>query len=195
MEYFNSAWKNIKKLSEDQDFAQNFNKTLEVILASYRSGGRLFIAGNGGSAADAQHISAELVAKLSRNRTSIPAYALTVDTSLLTAIGNDYGYEDTFSRQVDGLVQKNDVFLAITTSGNSPNIIKALKSCRQKGAKSILLTGKDGGKAKAENLADFYLIAPGEHTAAIQEAHMVIYHQLCFSIESGLIESGYAKWL
>jgi len=195
MEYFNSSWKNIKVLAEDQNFALNFQKALDVILASYAQGGKLFIAGNGGSAADAQHISAELVAKLSRNRTSIPAFALTVDTSLLTAIGNDYGYDDTFSRQVDGLVGAQDVFLAITTSGNSSNIIKALKSARQKGAKSILLTGKTGGKAKEENLADVYLIAPGEHTASIQEAHMVIYHHLCFSIESGLIASGYAHWL
>lgn len=195
MEYFKNSWKNIKTLAEDTVFEKNFQKALDLILVSYQQGGKLFIAGNGGSAADAQHISAELVAKLSRNRTSIPAFALTVDTSLLTAIGNDYGYEDTFSRQIEGLVTEKDVFLAITTSGNSANILKALKVTREKGAKSILLTGKTGGIAKSENLADVYLIAPGEHTASIQEAHMVIYHHLCFSIESGLIASGYARWL
>jgi D-sedoheptulose 7-phosphate isomerase len=119
---------------------------------------------------------------------------MTVDTSFLTAVGNDYGYDFIFSRQVIGLMKPEDTFLALTTSGNSTNIIKALEACRQVGAKSVLLTGKDGGKAKAMNLADHYIIAPGTNTANIQEAHIVTYHTLCFMIEKALAEAGIVKY-
>ncbi|MCX7979134.1 MAG: SIS domain-containing protein, partial [Bdellovibrionaceae bacterium] len=165
-----------------------------IISETFRKGGKVLLCGNGGSAADAQHIAAELVAKLDKDRTSLPAVALTVDTSLLTAVGNDYGYEWLFHRQVKGLVRKNDIFLAITTSGNSANILRGLEACREVGATSILLTGKGGGKARAMNLADHYVIAPGDHTAQIQEAHIVIYHSICFMVERALIESGHARY-
>jgi D-sedoheptulose 7-phosphate isomerase len=193
-ETFTGAADNFKNLAQSQELMQTLAAAAEMMVESYKKGGKLYIAGNGGSAADAQHIAAELVAKLSKDRTSIPAFALTVDTSLITAIGNDYGYDFIFHRQVQGLMKPGDVFLAITTSGNSPNILKALQACREAGGKSILLTGKDGGKAKAEKMADYFLVAPGPQTAQIQEAHMAIYHCFCFMIEKGLVESGHVKY-
>lgn len=191
---FKAAADNLQNLTRNEELMDSLAAVAELIVESYKKGGKLYIAGNGGSAADAQHIAAELVAKLSQDRTSIPAFAMTVDTSLLTAIGNDYGYDFVFHRQVMGLVKPHDVFLAITTSGNSSNILKALEACRQVGGKSVLLTGKDGGKAKAENMADHYIVAPGSNTANIQEAHIVIYHTLCFMIEKALVESGHVKY-
>ncbi|RYZ85800.1 MAG: SIS domain-containing protein [Proteobacteria bacterium] len=189
-ESFEMAAKNMKALSESDEMLRSFAAATETIVESYKKGGCLYIAGNGGSAADAQHISAELVGKLSRDRTPIRAFAMTVDTSFLTAVGNDYGYDFIFSRQVTGLMKSEDTFLAITTSGNSKNITNALEACRAVGAKSILLSGKDGGKSKAQNLADHYILAPGSTTANIQEAHIVTYHTLCFMIEKALVEAG-----
>lgn len=190
---FKESARNITKLSESSEVKAQLEKAADWIIESIKKGGKLLIAGNGGSAADAQHIAAELVAKLSRDRTSIPAIALTVDSSLLTAVGNDYGYDFVYDRQLQGLAFENDIFLAITTSGNSKNILMALERAKKKNIKSILLTGFEGGKAKA--LADLSIIAPGEHTAQIQEAHMAIYHTLCFMIEKSLVESGHVKYL
>lgn len=191
---FNDAAANMKNLAANEAVQESLAKAADWVVESYKKGGTLFVAGNGGSAADAQHIAAEMVAKLDKDRTSLPAFAMTTDSSLLTAIGNDYGYDFLFHRQVKGLVKPNDIFLAITTSGNSPNILKALEACREVGAKSILLTGREGGKAKAQGLADLVLLAPGPHTASIQEAHMVMYHALCFMVEKGLAESGHVKY-
>lgn len=196
-EYIQSSFKesaaNLAKLSESYEVQAQLATAAEWIIESLKKGGKLLVAGNGGSAADAQHIAAELVAKLSRDRTSIAAIALTVDSSLLTAVGNDYGYDFVYDRQLQGLAFENDIFLAITTSGNSKNILKALERAKQKKVKSILLTGFEGGKAKA--LADLTLVAPGNHTAQIQEAHIAIYHTLCFLIEKSLVESGHVKYL
>lgn len=163
---------------------ETFARAVKVIVDAYRRGGRLYIAGNGGSAADAQHLAAEFVSKLARPRAPLPAEALTVDTSILTAIGNDYGYEQVFSRQIEGKMTAKDVFLAITTSGRSPNILLALETCRKLGIPSILLTGPDGGEAKA--LADFVLFVPGRDTSGIQELHIVLYHTLCGCVETEL---------
>jgi D-sedoheptulose 7-phosphate isomerase len=160
----------------------DFNRAVDVVVKSYQNAGRLYIAGNGGSAADAQHLAAEFVSKLARPRAPMPAEALTVDTSAITAIGNDFGYEQIFSRQIAGKMRKEDVFLAITTSGKSPNILRALEMCRELGIPSILLSGKDGGPARA--LADYCLLAPGESTSSIQEVHAVIYHSLCECVEN-----------
>lgn len=190
---FKDSASNLMKLAESKEVQTQLATAAEWIIESVKKGGKLLIAGNGGSAADAQHIAAELVAKLSRDRTSIAALALTVDTSLLTAVGNDYGYDFVYDRQLQGLAQSNDVFLAITTSGNSKNILKALERAQQKKIKSILLSGFEGGKAKA--VADLSILAPGKHTAEIQEAHMAIYHTLCFMIEKSLVESGHVKYL
>jgi D-sedoheptulose 7-phosphate isomerase len=144
----------------------------------------LYIAGNGGSAADAQHLAAEFVSKLARDRAPLPAEALTVDSSILTAIGNDYGFDLVFSRQLQGKLTAQDIFLGITTSGNSPNILRALEVCRQKSVPSIVFSGRDGGQVR--DLADFCIIAGGDTTATIQELHIVLAHSLCESVERAL---------
>jgi len=165
----------------------------EVIKNSYLAHGSLFVAGNGGSAADAQHLVAELVSKLSRDRSPIRAFAMTVDTSILTAVGNDYGYDHVFSRQVEGLMRSNDVFLGITTSGNSKNILKALVKCQELGIPSIIMTGESGGYAK--DLADHLITVPSGVTQLIQEGHSVLYHSLCQLIEDDLVEAGLCKYV
>ena len=194
-DYFAQSAESAQNLMKADDVRKAVEQAVDWIVDSYKNGGKLFIAGNGGSAADAQHISAEMVGKLDKDRTPLPAYAMSVDTSYLTAVGNDYGYDHIFSRQVMGLMGPKDIFWGITTSGNSSNILKALEACRKVGAKSILMTGKDGGKAKQQGLADLYLIAPGAHTALIQQGHMIMYHAICFSIEKALIDCGHIKYL
>jgi D-sedoheptulose 7-phosphate isomerase len=171
-------------LIADSYLLECFNQAVEHVITCYKNGGRLYIAGNGGSAADAQHLAAEFVSKLARDRNPLPAEALTTDSSILTAIGNDYGFENIFSRQLAGKLQANDVFLGITTSGQSPNILKALEQCRHKRIKSILFTGRDGGLAK--KTADYTIIAPGTMTSTIQELHILLAHTLCESVEAAL---------
>jgi D-sedoheptulose 7-phosphate isomerase len=188
------AKKNIEVSLATESFHRSFNDAIQLMLNSYQNKGGLYVAGNGGSAADAQHFVAELVVKLNKNRDPIKAVALTVDTSIITAAGNDFSYDDIFSRQVEALVGPNDVFFGITTSGNSPNIIKCLKICKTIGAKSILLTGRDGGVAAKENLADVVIIAPGPNTARIQEVHEIIYHTICYSLEVEMVKLGLIKY-
>lgn len=170
-----------KQLVADLESLQCFDKAVKHVVQCYQAGGRLYIAGNGGSAADAQHLAAEFVSKLAKDRNSLPVEALTVDSSILTAIGNDYGFEHIFSRQLEGKLHANDVFLGITTSGQSPNILKALEQCRASGVKSIVFCGRDGGPAKA--LADYCIVAPGMATSTIQELHIVLAHTLCECVE------------
>ena len=161
-----------------------FAKAVAIVVERYKRGGRIYIAGNGGSAADAQHLAAEFVSKLARDRAPLPAEALTVDSSILTAIGNDYGFEQVFSRQLAGKLTGNDVFLGITTSGNSPNIIRALEQCRTMGVPSIVFCGREGGAAKS--LADYCIVAPGTATSTIQEVHIVLTHTLCECVEAAM---------
>lgn len=161
-----------------------FSQAVAVVVAAYRAGGRLYIAGNGGSAADAQHLAAEFVSKLARDRAPLPAEALTTDSSIITAIGNDYGYDEIFARQLAGKARKGDVFLGITTSGQSPNILKALATARAMGVPSIVFCGRDGGRAVP--LADHCVIVPGEETSTIQELHIVLAHTLCESVEAAM---------
>ena len=165
---------------------QLFERCVVAVLDSYQSGGRLYIAGNGGSAADAQHLAAEFVSKLAHDRAPLPAEALTTDSSILTAIGNDYGFEHIFSRQLIAKLKENDIFLGITTSGRSPNILKALEVCRHKGIQSIVFTAYDGGLVK--DLADICIAVPGMRTSTIQELHIVLAHTLCECIESAIFK-------
>lgn len=165
---------------------QIFHEAVAMLVDAYRAGGRVYIAGNGGSAADAQHIAAEFVSKLAKDRAPLPAEALTVDSSILTAIGNDYGYDEIFARQVSGKMREYDVFLGITTSGNSGNIVRALEECKKVGVKSIVFTGHDGGKVRA--LSDYCVIASGRETATIQEIHIVLGHTLCGCVEAELFK-------
>lgn len=187
-ESISEAQKNIHDLMSDTSLHAEFERMIEMMVQCYKKGGGLFVAGNGGSAADAQHFVAELVVKLSKNRDPIKAFALTVDTSIITAAGNDFSYDDIFSRQVEGLMSANDIFVGFTTSGNSPNILKSFQMCKKIGAKSILLSGKDGGVAVKEKMADVNIIVPGPNTARIQEAHAILYHTICFCLEKRLVE-------
>lgn len=173
-------------LMEDNAQLAAFEAAVEIVARCYRSGGRMYIAGNGGSAADAQHLAAEFVSKLARDRDPLPAEALTVDSSILTAIGNDYGFDKVFSRQIQGKMTKNDVFLGITTSGNSSNILNALETCRSMCIPTIVFTGKNGGKVK--DLADNCIVAYGNRTSIIQELHIVLAHTLCECIENELFK-------
>lgn len=166
---------------------ESFTDAVQMLIKAYEAGGRLYIAGNGGSAADAQHLAAEFVSKLARDRAPLPAEALTVDSSIITAIGNDYGYEKVFSRQISGKMTSKDVFLGITTSGNSPNIVLALEECHTRGIKTIIFTGHDGGAVK--NLADYTVIASGKKTSTIQEIHIVLAHTLCECVESSIFKN------
>ncbi|MFQ5482101.1 MAG: SIS domain-containing protein [Nitrospinaceae bacterium] len=145
-------------------------------------GGRVFLMGNGGSAADAQHIAAELIGRFKRERGPLPALALTVDTSALTAIGNDYGFEHVFSRQIEGLAHKGDVVIAISTSGNSENVIRGVQAAHTQGAFTLGLLGRDGGKLK--DLVRLPLVVPAADTARIQEVHITIGHILCELLET-----------
>lgn len=172
-------------LMEDQ--LAIFNKAVNEVVNRYRLGGRLYIAGNGGSAADAQHLAAEFVSKLARDRAPLAAEALTVDSSILTAIGNDYGYDQVFSRQIAGKTTSKDIFLGITTSGQSSNIINALNTCREMGIPTIIFAGRDGGMAKEK--CDYCIVAPGDMTSTIQEIHIVLAHALCESVEQALFEN------
>ncbi len=170
-------------LEREEDLAA-FDAAVSRLVEAYRKGGRLYIAGNGGSAADAQHLAAEFVCRLARDRGPLPAEAFTVDSSVLTAIGNDYGYDAIFQRQVEAKMSKGDVFLAISTSGNSRNIILALERCREMGIVSILFTGGDGGQAI--QFADYAVKAVGSVAGIIQEQHIVFAHALCAAVEDEL---------
>lgn len=156
-------------------------KMAAAIVQSLQQGGRIFIAGNGGSAADAQHFAAELTGRFVAERRPLAGMALTTDTSALTAIANDYGYEEVFVRQLAGLAQAGDVFVGISTSGNSPNVLKALDWAKENGVVALGLSGRDGGKMR--DLCAACLVAPSQITAHIQEAHIFAIHHLCGRID------------
>lgn len=151
------------------------------IVDCLRGGGKVLLFGNGGSAADAQHIAAELVGRFWRERPGLPAVALTVDTSALTAIGNDYGFEAVFARQLDVLGKRGDIAVAISTSGNSPNVLRAVQAARKKGLVIVGLTGKSGGKLRS--LVDYCIRVPSEEMPRIQEAHILVGHVVCEIVE------------
>ncbi|MGB5614204.1 MAG: D-sedoheptulose 7-phosphate isomerase [Sedimenticolaceae bacterium] len=168
----------------DLELIAQIEAVAELIIETYRNGGKVLIAGNGGSAADAQHIAAELVSRFAFDRPALPAMALTTDTSILTAISNDYGYESLFSRQLEASGRPGDVFIAISTSGNSPNIVRALERAAEIGLASVGLTGATGGKMA--DLCLHCLNIPSTDTPRIQEGHITIGHILCASSEQAL---------
>ena len=163
-------------------------RMVNFIIMTYKAGGKVVLFGNGGSAADAQHIACELVGRFMLKRQAFPAIALTTDTSVLTAVANDCGYETVFSRQVEALVNEKDVVIGISTSGDSPNVLEAIKLAKTKGAKTIGLTGGNGGKLAA--VADLVLIVPSDSTPRIQEAHITIGHIVCELVERELSDIG-----
>lgn len=162
------------------------NDAANLLVETYQLGGRIFLAGNGGSAADAQHLAGELVSKFYFDRKALSAIALTTDTSILTAIGNDYDYHYIFKRQLEAHATPHDVFIGITTSGHSKNIVEALKYTKEMGIKSIVFNGKDGGLISKENLGTINIVIPSLVTPRIQESHLVIGHTLCAIVEKVL---------
>ncbi len=168
------------------DFPEQISRVADAFLTALRQGGKILFCGNGGSAADAQHLAAELVVRLRGhvNRPAIPAMALTVDSSILTAAGNDFGFEMIFARQIEALGTSRDVLVAISTSGNSPNVVKAVEQARKAGLKTIGMLGGDGGKLK--ELLELPLIVPSPVTARIQETHIMMGHIICQIVEEEL---------
>lgn len=154
----------------------------DEMRACIARGGKILLMGNGGSAADSQHIAAEIVGRYKKERKGLPAIALTTDTSILTSVGNDYGYEYIFSRQVEALCSPQDLVIGLTTSGNSPNVVRAIETAKQIGAVTVGMTGGSGGKLVA--LCDYNLIMPSNDTPRIQEAHIFIGHSLCNLLEA-----------
>lgn len=174
---------------ENDDLIDKIKEVTTLCVELYKKGlNKTILAGNGGSAADAQHIAAELVGRYGFDRPSLASLALTTDTSNITAIGNDYGYDKIFSRQLEGMGQKGDIFIGISTSGNSKNIINAFESAKEKGIKTVALVGRDGGDMA--KIADISLVVPSDSTPRIQESHILIGHIICDIIEKELFGAG-----
>jgi D-sedoheptulose 7-phosphate isomerase len=169
---------------QSPELLQDIEKAASLVLEAYKKGKKTLLAGNGGSAADAQHIAAEFVSRFYIDRPGIPSLALTTDTSVITGIGNDYGYEKIFSRQLQGMGNEGDVFIGITTSGNSPNILEALDECKKRKIITIGLTGASGGKIADK--CDLCIKVPSVETPRIQEAHILIGHIICCIVENEL---------
>ncbi len=159
-------------------------KAAAAITASLGRGGKVLLFGNGGSASDAQHVAAEIVGRFVRERKAAAAIALTTDTSILTAVGNDYGYDRVFLRQVEALGRPYDVAVGISTSGNSPNVVSALEGARRLGLTTVALTGRDGGEAG--RVADIHVNVPSSDTARVQEVHRTLLHAICELVERDL---------
>jgi D-sedoheptulose 7-phosphate isomerase len=176
--------KNVAALEQDQ--TETISKAAELIINSLKNGGRIYICGNGGSAADAQHIAAELLGKFQKDRKALPAVALTTDTSVITSISNDYGYGCVFAREVEALVNKGDILWAISTSGDSENVLQAAKLARKKGAAVLGFTGKVG--SKLEQISNICLCARNKSTARSQEIHQLSYHIICELVEQSISE-------
>lgn len=175
-----------QKILGDVKLVQSIQAVADECVAAYSRGSRVLLAGNGGSAADAQHIAAELVSRYAFDRPGLAAIALTTDSSVLTAIGNDYGYEQIFRRQLEANGQQGDVFIGISTSGNSPNILTALQRARELGIVAVGLTGQGGGKM--QTCCDYCIQVPSMSTPRIQESHILIGHIICGVVENTVFQ-------
>lgn len=184
--HFARSLETLKTAAESAEMRAVIAAISAAIADTFRTGGKVLIAGNGGSAADAQHIAGEFLSRFLVDRNPLPAIALTTDTSVLTAVGNDYGYEAVFERQIRGLGRKGDVFIAISTSGRSPNIIKAMQAARALGMVNIGFTGTGPGAAVMAELSDFLLAAPTPDTPLIQQIHITAAHVICEIVEAEL---------
>lgn len=165
----------------ESELSPQIAEMVTLLVETFRRGGKLLVMGNGGSAADAQHFVAEIVGRFKMERRGLPAIALSTDTSILTAIGNDYGFDRVFQRQVEALAVPGDMIVGISTSGNSPNVLLALQLAREKGCCTVGLLGKDGGSIK--DLCDLALIVPTSDTPRVQEGHITIIHIVCDLLE------------
>src|SRR5262245_33563510 len=188
-EHFRRSCEALSRAADDPKFHATIHSIADAITGAFRDGHKLLIAGNGGSAADAQHIAGEFLSRLNFDRNPLPAIALTTDSSVLTAIGNDYGFERVFERQVRGLGNPGDVFTAISTSGRSPNVIAALKAARECGVTTIGFTGTAPG-GLMQPLCDHFLAAPSEETPLIQQIHIIAAHAICGLVERNLFREG-----
>ncbi len=189
-EQVKQSYQTKQAIYENEALLDTITEVAKVCVDVYKNDKKTLIAGNGGSAADAQHIAAELVGRYGFDRPSIPSLALTTDTSNLTAIGNDYGYDQVFSRQLEGMGVEGDLFIGISTSGNSKNVINAFEVAKKKGITTVALVGRDGGEMA--KMADFSIIVPSNATPRIQESHILIGHIICDIIEKELFGEGVA---
>jgi len=179
--YLNESVEVKRKILDDPSLLDKIKETASLIIEAYGGGKKLILFGNGGSAADAQHIAAELVGRFKLERSALPALAFTTDTSILTSVANDYDYSKVFARQVEALVEEGDVVIGISTSGSSLNVLRGIEAAREKEARTIGFTGKDGGKLT--QVADLTIEVPSSDTARVQEAHITILHIICFLVE------------
>jgi len=170
-----------QKVIDDDRLIQVIQNVSDACIKALRNGNKILFAGNGGSASDAQHIAAELVGRYEMDRKGLPALALTTNISELTAISNDYGYDDVFKRQVQALGRSGDIFFGLSTSGNSPNVVNAITECKQLGLVTVAMTGESGGKLKS--MSHYCINVPSKNTARIQETHITIGHIICKAIE------------
>jgi len=173
-------------IDESNELHSEILTAVNLIRKCLKNNKKVILFGNGGSAADAQHVAAEFIGRFKKNRISLPAISLTTDSSIITSVGNDYSFADIFSRQCESLVKNGDVVIAISTSGNSKNIVKGLETAKERGAKIISLLGNSGGIIK--NYSDLTIIVDSDVTANIQEVHRVIYHTICNFVEKSLSE-------
>ena len=183
-EILNESIRVKKKIVDDPSLLSQINQISSIMIEAYRRKNKVILFGNGGSAADAQHIAGELVNRLHLEREALPAIALTTDSSVLTSIANDYDYSRIFARQVEAWAKQGDVVIGISTSGSSSNVIEAVKTAKEKGAKTVGFTGKKGGKLA--ELVDFVISVPSDETPRIQESHITILHIICCLVEREL---------
>ena len=184
--FFDRSLTALQRAAQDRALLELIAEMAQTIESSMRTGGKLLIAGNGGSAADAQHLAAEFLSRYLVDRRPLPALALTTDSSVLTAVGNDYGFEHAFERQVRGLGRPGDVFLAISTSGRSPNILRALETAREIGLVTIGFSGAE--ETEMRGLCRFFLAAPSRETAIVQQIHIVAGHAICALVERAMLQ-------
>lgn len=187
-EILNESIRVKNKIVDDPSLLSQISKISSVIIEAYRKKNKVILFGNGGSAADAQHVAGELVNRLQMEREALPAIALTTDSSVLTSIANDYDYSRIFARQMEAFAKEGDVAIGISTSGSSPNVIEAVKVAKEKGAKTVGFTGTKGGKLA--ELVDFVIRVPSDETPRVQESHITILHIICCLVERELFGNG-----
>lgn len=186
-EFISASIESKTMILNDLKFINNLENVAYKIIDAYKNGNKTIIAGNGGSAGDAQHIAAELVSRFYLNRPGLPSIALTTDSSVLTAIANDFGYDKVFSKQITAYGKTGDIFIGISTSGNSQNLINAIEECKGLGIYTIAFTGDNGGKMG--EISDMTFKVPSKDTPRIQESHIMIGHILCYIIEQELFNN------
>ena len=184
--YIESSIETKQKILNDKNIIETINQAANAIINAYQNGKKVLTAGNGGSAGDAQHIAGELVSKFFFDRPGLSAFSLATDTSILTAIGNDYGYEKSFSRQIQANANEGDVFIAISTSGNSENIVNALVESKKKNVTTIGLVGEK--TCKMDDICDYIIKVPSDSTPTIQESHIMIGHIICALVEEAIFK-------